>query len=152
MSPKDQDFDWVAARIECDLEFQFKNLWLDAKKNASARQDFVPESEPLQFEVGDIKIRSFEVSRRRASGDEWVTFMLDLDSKCIVVNYSDGKEMFKARLFLNVKGDCRYRIAVGGPYEGEYCRWQVLRLAFEQIFFGSLPPGVRAPGDSGITI
>ena len=37
MSPKDQDFDWVAARIECDLEFQFKNLWLDAKKKRMSR-------------------------------------------------------------------------------------------------------------------
>ena len=97
-------------------------------------------------------LRHSVFQKGRVLAQDGVEFVLEPDEGRITVNYSDGKQRFSAKLFLSVTGSCRYRISNGGAYEGEYCRWQVLRRAFERIFFDSLPPGVRVPGDYGVTI
>ena len=137
MSTKPDDFNWVQARLDCSLEREFKELAAQAKIEMACRSNSLKSDNGFSFkyvEKGEDK-KNFAISRKPLENTLGVTLEVDFylrnDHICIV---PINRDPFSLTLNLNVNGDCRYQI----DKNGEYQRWQVLRLALEQILFEGL--------------
>ena len=140
MDPKQDNFDWVAARKQCSLVSKFEDLKEQAEKNAI--------SVGFRFESNGNRFMVFS-----ESSTQRVRFTL-LPEECISVKETGGSKPkhYRITLTLNHDGECCYKFLEG---DKEYKCWQVLRRVLEPLFFDS-PSSVigkrREKGDSGMTI
>ena len=149
MSSKGPNFNWVKAYLDCSLSNEYLELVSQAKKIVTIRNASLTPDDGFTFLTMEPEKGKFTVSRKPLEGvlgeRSDVSFHLRNDHICIA---QSELKPFMLRLTLDEDGDCRYSIDGKGAYQ----RWQVLRTALQYIFFDSVPPGVRAPGDYGITI
>ena len=136
MDPTDPDFDWVTARHQCSLHFEFEKLKRDLERNTKTRRDLAPvdrASEVAYKEDGNT-CSVIRGPLPPAIGTTWsVTFNLKEDRICVSNNFS--KRPLSLTLTLNDYGECRFQI----DGEGAFLRWQVIRRALESIFFDFTP-------------
>ena len=132
----DPEFDWVTARHQCSLRFEFEKLKRDLERSTKTRQELAPANRPADVgytEDGDL-CTLLRGPLPHAIGKTFeVTFAFKGDH--ILVKSNFGKEPSKLTITLNDDGKCRFRI----NGNGEYQRWQVIRRFLEALFFGSTP-------------
>ena len=136
-SPKDHDFDWVTARLECCEANEFVCLRDLVERDCAKRLKALPANAPVEIRFVAVKDGQEEfyveiipvpgVAGRRRS----VSF--DLRNESICVRASGDADEFPMTLTVQLddKGECRF--AING--KGEYLRWQVARRALQAIFF-----------------
>ena len=137
MDPKQDNFDWVAARKQCSLVSKFEDLKEQAEKNAI--------SVGFRFESNSNHSEIFMDSQK------CVKFKL-YEDHIRVDGSSASFPKHRITLTLNHDGECCYKF-LGD--DKEYKCWQVLRRVLEPLFFES-PSSVigkpREKGDYGMTI
>jgi hypothetical protein len=128
---KPSDFDWVTIRAGCSALNMFALLKQDAAKNVEAMKAVSKLSGaeiPISFFDNGT---SFGAARRTYRGEMGVRFNLYGDE--IAVTGLNVDVTFTATLTLNDQGECRFLV------DGQTLdRWQVLRRAFEPLFFAAL--------------
>ncbi len=128
MTPKDHDFDWVKARLECSLFDEFVCLRSLIEKNVKQRQDALPPKSRFSFQFKRDGLHEFSAIRYRCQSDA-VTFSVSQECSHILVQGST--KSFRLTVTLNDDGECRFRI--NGEKE-EYLSWQVARKSLEDLF------------------
>ena len=133
MSPGEQDFNWVKARHECSFSVEFSRLHLSAKENVEERNKNLPPESAVDFSFHNDSENHFEVHRTPALGlvgKRYEVIFLRRNDHILIRNSFLNKN-HTLTLTLNNDGECRFKV----DGEGEYKRWQVLRMALEPIFF-----------------
>ena len=128
---QDSDFNWVRARQECSLAFEFNLLRRGVEASTKERISLLPSECATGFSLQKQDPYTFGVTRgpvgALAGRSTVVTFILENDH----ITIDGGKQPLKITLTLNDEGECRYRI----NGDGEFKRWQVIRRALEPLFF-----------------
>jgi hypothetical protein len=121
--------DWVSKRSACSLFQMFEKLRIDVENDVRVRQSLRPEQAQYKFsfaQEGDI----FSVSRDANRHELLATVSFHLEENGIVARKRSGSTILTAKITLNNKGECRFKIG-----EEEYESWQLRRKALESIFF-----------------
>ena len=129
-TPKDPDFDWVTARHECSLVFEFECLKQDIQRSKETREQQIPANgSTRRFVNSKDDMILIEREDRGIMPRSSVKFCLEKD--CIHVRPLPLGDPLSLTLTLNDAGKCRFRI----NGKGEYRRWQILRRALENLLF-----------------
>ena len=137
-SPKDSDFNWVKARHECSIEFEFECLRRDIEASQDVRMRQLGEEREAEIIVKS-KPDLISVQLRNGRGGIAPCVVFHLERGKIVVRPLGSAAPFELTLTLNNEGECRFRI----DGEGEHRRWQVLRRALEELLFDESGPATR---------
>lgn len=132
LMPENDDFNWVKARLDCSLCFEFERLRRNVESSIKERIAPLPKDSPTRISYNNAN-GILQVSRDPtgdAAGKSYcVLFRLEDDH--ISVSGATHQKPFCLTLTLNGEGECRFKI----NGEGEYRRWQVTRKALESLFF-----------------
>jgi hypothetical protein len=125
----DPNLDWVEVRAECSPEHVFKELEQEVRADVVKMNT---RAHGERFKVSTLA-RSFSVVDVVGGGDiKSVEF--EVTKNGIFKITRSGKPSIEAALTLNNEGLCKLKIR---PTEEELYRWQVRRLALEDLFFGA---------------
>ena len=140
-TPKDHDFDWVSARLDCCEGREFVRLRDLVERDCARRHRALRDrrSKDVKFVAVKDGRETFyvdrvdfpesdpEIRRPRRS----VRFEL-MDGRICVREHGDaGGRCMSLTVRLDDQGECR--VAIDG--DGEYLRWQVIRRAQHSLLF-----------------
>ena len=122
-------FDWVSARNACTTRSVFESLKVGASEDVTVINSL--RGKALFAIAPDSSEDLFSVVSLEGSSQRTVNFsMADTE---IAIKTSSGSS-FRVTLMLNNDGECKVRVK-GRDEDLE--QWQVLRIALEDLFFGS---------------
>jgi hypothetical protein len=131
-SPDDHDFNWVKARHECSVKFEFECLRKDIEKCRDARMHQLGKERRTQIIVRSNADSICVESRNNQDGiPPAVIFDLHCDHILVRSQLPNPVEELKLMLTLDNDGKCQFQI----NGEGAYKRWQVLRRTLEGLLF-----------------
>lgn len=138
-SPKDHDFDWVSARLECCEAEEFKRLRDLIERNCDRRSRSLSGRAKTDVRFVPVKNgaeRFFveAVPARTRDPRPLITVTFELKD-CGICVWSDSQDSAGLPMTLTVRlnesGECRFAI----DREGEYLRWQVACRALQSVLF-----------------
>jgi hypothetical protein len=124
--PETDAFDWVTQRSECSLPKVYQKLKMEVEGNVTTRNVLRSHGEHYTFTFVSGNGR-FSVITEASKVHKAVDFILS--EKCIEVS-SEGSVMFQATVGINDDGECVLFVN-----REERKRWQVIKLALDQLFF-----------------
>jgi hypothetical protein len=122
------DFDWVKARAECSIAEVFEQLKSEVEADVTAREKLRPKNEAHQHYAFKFTVtgRTFSVFIESNKIHRSASFTLR-DNRISI--RKDHQEFF-ALAALNDEGRCVLRVN-----NKDYERWQVRKMALEELFF-----------------
>jgi hypothetical protein len=128
-NPVDPNLDWVGVRAECSPEHVFKELEQETRADVAKINVRVSGE---RFKLSTLN-RSFSVIDT-AGTEEIKSVEFEVTKNGLFKITRNGKPPIEATLTLTNEGVCKLKIR---PSEEELYRWQVRRLALEDLFFGA---------------
>lgn len=140
---KDHDFNWVAARRACTFACRTQvDLFyegVESSVEASRKNDSRPLVECQRENHTQWVVRKKDYPH--LGHTELILFEIDGDNliveRCLPKQSRDHHPLFTATMYLDESGDCRYRIKTAHRSQEGLFRWQVIREALEDLYFGN---------------